>query len=182
MNALEASPSSQTETIVLGGGCFWCVEAAYQLLPGVKSAVSGYAGGTSSHPTYKQVCTGSTGHAEVVRIEFDPTLLPLEQLLEFFWIMHDPTTLNRQGEDVGTQYRSIILYCTPAQKEASERSLKKAQSSLAKPITTQIVQLTEFWPAEDYHQEYFANNPSQPYCSLTIKPKIDKLKKKLGMH
>lgn len=177
---MQASPSSKTETIVLGGGCFWCVEAAYQLLPGVKDAVSGYAGGTVARPSYKQVCTGTTGHAEVVKIEYDPSIISLERLLEFFWDVHDPTTLNRQGEDVGTQYRSIVLFTNPAQKAAAEKARIEAQKNFRDPITTEIVPLTEFWPAEAYHQEYFDNNQSQPYCSAVIKPKIDKLKKKLG--
>lgn len=168
------------ETLVVGGGCFWCVEASYELLPGVKDAVSGYAGGTAANPTYKQVCTGDTGHAEVVRIEYDPSIITLEQLLEFFWKVHDPTSLNRQGEDIGTQYRSIILYQNAAQKEAAEKSLKKAQESWDKPIVTQIVPLKEFWPAEEYHQSYFARNPEQAYCAAVVRPKIDKLKKKLG--
>ncbi len=181
---MQASPNSEakTETLVLGGGCFWCIEAAYKLLPGVKNAVSGYSGGHTAEPSYKQVCTGNTGHAEVVRIEFDPAVVPLERILEFFWQMHDPTSLNRQGDDHGTQYRSVIFYTGQVQKEAVEKSLRAAQESLSAPIVTQVVPLETFWPAEDYHQDYFAKNPTQGYCSIVIRPKIDKLKKKLGKH
>lgn len=167
------------ETIVLGGGCFWCVEAAYKLLPGVKNVVSGFSGGHVRKPSYKEVCTGETGHAEVVKIEFDPSQISLEDILGFFWEAHDPTTLNRQGEDVGTQYRSVIFYSGEAQKLTAEKSMAAAQKDISSPIVTKIEPLGDFWPAEDYHQDYFAQNPEQGYCRLVIKPKIDKLKKHL---
>lgn len=170
---------AKTETLVLGGGCFWCTEAAYELLPGVKSVVSGYAGGEKPKPTYEQVCDGDTGHAEVIRIEFDPAVTDLETLLDFFWEVHDPTTLNRQGADVGTQYRSIILYAIPAQRAAAEASLKKAQAMFSRPIVTQIVPLEKFWPAESYHQDYFKKHPNQGYCQFVIAPKIKKLEHKV---
>jgi peptide-methionine (S)-S-oxide reductase len=168
-----------TETATLGGGCFWCTEAIYQMLPGVRSVTSGYAGGTKENPTYKEVCTGTTGHAEVVQIEFDPLATSFEKILETFWEVHDPTTLNRQGPDTGTQYRSIILYASEAQKAAAERSKTEAQKHTIKPIVTEIVPLKKFYKAEDYHQDYFRNNSNQPYCSLVIRPKVEKFEQKL---
>lgn len=170
---------ANTETLVLGGGCFWCTEASYQLLPGVKSVVSGYAGGTTENPTYKEVCSETTGHAEVIRIKFDPEKITLREVLDFFWEIHDPTTLNRQGADVGTSYRSIILYANEEQRATAEASLKSAQAIFRDPIVTEIVPLKKFWPAEDYHQDYFAKNPSQGYCQAVIAPKIRKLERKL---
>lgn len=170
---------ANTETLVLGGGCFWCTEASYQLLPGVKSVVSGYAGGTTENPTYKEVCSETTGHAEVIRIKFDPEKITLREVLDFFWEIHDPTTLNRQGADVGTSYRSIILYANEEQRVTAEASLKSAQAIFRDPIVTEIVPLRKFWPAEDYHQDYFAKNPSQGYCQAVIAPKISKLERKL---
>ncbi|MFZ9682702.1 MAG: peptide-methionine (S)-S-oxide reductase MsrA [Cephaloticoccus sp.] len=177
--ALPMTTEAKTETLVLGGGCFWCTEAAYELLPGVKSVVSGYAGGDKPNPTYEQIGTGATGHAEVIRIEFDPEKTDLETLLDFFWEVHDPTTLNRQGADVGTQYRSIILYADPAQRASAEASLKRARASFGRPIVTQIVPLEKFWIAEGYHQNYFKRNPNQGYCQFVIAPKIKKLEHKL---
>jgi peptide-methionine (S)-S-oxide reductase len=171
--------TNKTELATLGGGCFWCLEACFQLVPGVKAVTSGYAGGTKDNPTYQEVCTGNTGHAEVVQIEYDPAVISYEQLLQKFWEVHDPTTLNRQGNDVGTQYRSIILYRNEAQKEAAEKSKAEAQKELSRPIVTQIVPLKKFWPAEAYHQNYFRNHPEQGYCQLVIRPKVDKLEKKL---
>lgn len=170
---------AKTETLVLGGGCFWCTEASYQLLPGVKSVVSGYAGGTTENPTYKEVCSETTGHAEVIRIKFDPEKITLREVLDFFWEIHDPTTLNRQGADVGTSYRSIILYENEEQRVTAEASLKSAQTIFRDPIVTEVVPLKKFWPAEDYHQDYFAKNPSQGYCQAVIAPKIRKLERKL---
>ncbi|MEZ5413891.1 MAG: peptide-methionine (S)-S-oxide reductase MsrA [Opitutaceae bacterium] len=170
---------AKTETLVLGGGCFWCTEASYELLPGVKSVVSGYAGGTTENPTYKEVCSETTGHAEVIRIKFDPDKITLREVLDFFWEIHDPTTLNRQGADVGTSYRSIILYASEEQRATAEASLKSAQTVFRDPIVTEIVPLKKFWPAEDYHQDYFAKNPSQGYCQAVIAPKIRKLERKL---
>ncbi|HMV42765.1 MAG TPA: peptide-methionine (S)-S-oxide reductase MsrA [Leptospiraceae bacterium] len=166
--------------IVLGGGCFWCLEAVYQLVEGVTSVVSGYAGGHKINPTYKEVCDETTGHAEVVQLEFDSEKTSLSKLLEIFWKIHDPTTLNRQGNDVGTQYRSIILYEDANQKEIAEASKKDAQSNWNKPIVTEIVPLTTFYPAEDYHQNYFNNNPYNSYCAYVVKPKVDKFKKSLS--
>lgn len=176
---IPMTTEAKTETLVLGGGCFWCTEASYQLLPGVKSVVSGYAGGTTENPTYKEVCSEITGHAEVIRIKFDPEKITLREVLDFFWEIHDPTTLNRQGADVGTSYRSIILYADDEQKAAAEASLKSAQAIFRDPIVTEIVPLKKFWPAEDYHQDYFAKNPSQGYCQAVIAPKIRKLERKL---
>ena len=170
---------AKTESLVLGGGCFWCTEAAYELLPGVKKVISGYAGGTQPNPTYEQISTGTTGHAEVIRIEYDPAKITLDRLLEFFWDAHNPTTLNRQGNDIGPQYRSIILYADEAQKAAAENSRTAAQATFRDPIVTEIVPLKKFWPAEDYHQDYFAKNPSQGYCQAVIAPKIRKLERKL---
>jgi len=172
--------SNATQFLVLGGGCFWCTEAAYQLLPGVKSVVSGYAGGRTERPTYEQIGTGRTGHAEVIRIEFDPAQTSLERLLEFFWDAHDPTQVDGQGNDHGPQYRSIILYADEAQRAAAEQSKATAQATFSAPITTEIVPLTKFWPAEDYHQDYFAQNPNAGYCRFVIAPKVKKLESKLG--
>ena len=171
--------TNQTETATFGGGCFWCMEAVFQRIPGVKSSTSGYAGGHIANPTYEEVCSGDTGHAEVVQIVFDPTVISYEKLLGYFWEFHDPTTLNRQGNDVGTQYRSIILYNSPAQKAAAEKSKAEAQKKFSDPIVTEIVPLTAFYKAENYHQDYYNNNSGQPYCALTISPKVRKLEKEL---
>ena len=168
---------SKTESIVLGGGCFWCTEAAYELVPGVKSVVSGYAGGHAKDPTYKQVCSGVTGHAEVIRVEYDPEQVSLEALLDFFWEAHDPTTLNRQGADVGTQYRSVILFANDTQKAAAEASKARASEAFEGKIVTEIAPLTEFYKAEVSHQDYFRLNPNAGYCQYVIAPKIKKLKK-----
>lgn len=171
--------TNQVEIADLGGGCFWCMEAVFQRIPGVKSVASGYAGGHVANPTYEQVCTDTTGHAEVVQIEFDPAKISFGKLLDYFWEFHDPTTLNRQGNDVGTQYRSIILYNSPAQKAAAEKSKAEAQKKFKDPIVTEIVPLTKFYKAEAYHQDYYNNNSSQPYCRLTISPKVQKIEKEL---
>jgi len=178
MNATE----TKMESLVLGGGCFWCTEAAYELLPGVKAVVSGYSGGAADNPTYEEVCSGDTGHAEVVRIDFDPAVVSLETLLDFFWKIHDPTTLNRQGADVGTQYRSAIFYKDEVQKKAAEASLARANPGWGGKIVTQIAPLVKFYPAEAYHQDYFRNNPHAGYCRAVIKPKIDKLVKAVTGH
>ncbi len=169
--------AAKTESLVVGGGCFWCTEAAYELVPGVKSVVSGFAGGKVDNPSYKQVTTGRTGHAEVIRIDFDPTQVSLETLLDYFWGIHDPTTLNRQGADEGPHYRSIILYANDAQKVAAEASKAKANPSWGGRIVTELVPLKAFFEAEDYHQDYYKKNPSAGYCRVVIKPKLDKLKK-----
>jgi len=173
------STSNTTEFATLGGGCFWCTEAVYQMLPGVKSVTSGYAGGTKENPTYKEVCTGTTGHAEVIQVEFDPKQVSYEKVLETFWEVHDPTTLNRQGGDTGTQYRSIILYSNEAQKQAAEKSKAEAQKDFKSPIVTEIVPLTKFYKAEGYHQDYYRQNGNQGYCRMVIRPKVEKFEKKL---
>src|SRR5271170_2379757 len=152
----NAQPApAQLATATFGGGCFWCAEAVFQRIPGVKSVVSGFAGGTTANPSYEEVCTGNTGHAEVIQLNFDPAVVSYEKLLEIFWEAHDPTTLNRQGVDTGTQYRSIILYSDEAQKVAAEKSKAEAQPHFSSPIVTQIVPLTKFYSAEDYHQDYY---------------------------
>lgn len=164
------------ERATLGGGCFWCVEAVYEQLSGVKSVVAGYAGGTVPNPTYEQVCSGRTGHAEVAQITFDPKVISFDKILQVFWEAHDPTTLNRQGADVGEQYRSVIFYEGEAQKETAERSLKSAQKDFKDPIVTKIEPLKTFYEAENYHQEYYKHNSNAPYCRFVIKPKLEKLK------
>ncbi|HEX2100373.1 MAG TPA: peptide-methionine (S)-S-oxide reductase MsrA [Candidatus Synoicihabitans sp.] len=174
---MTTARSAPTQSLVLGGGCFWCTEAAYELVPGVKAVVSGYAGGSGSNPSYEAVTTGKTGHAEVIRIDYDPSETSLDTLLDFFWEVHDPTTLNRQGADVGTQYRSVIFYANEAQKTAAEVSLARANSAWGGKIVTEIKPLTEFYPAEAYHQDYYRKNPNAGYCRVVIKPKIQKLKK-----
>lgn len=169
--------SENLEKATFGGGCFWCVEAVFDQLNGVHSVTSGYSGGHVENPTYKQVCEGTTGHAEVVQIEFDPKIISYDELLEVFWTVHDPTQLNRQGNDVGTQYRSIILYENDDQKLTAERSIKEFEASdmYNGNFTTQLVPLEIFYPAEDYHQNYYENDNGQnPYCTLVVKPKIDK--------
>jgi peptide-methionine (S)-S-oxide reductase len=176
--AEEKKPmESKTEFAVLGGGCFWCMEAVYEHVPGVRSVVSGYAGGHTRNPSYPEVCTDTTGHAEVVRIEFDPAVVSYGHLLDVFWNAHDPTTPDRQGADQGTQYRSVILFADEAQKAAAEKSKAAAQARYSDRIVTEIVPLKEFFPAEEYHQHYFAKNPTAGYCRLVIKPKVSKLQK-----
>lgn len=175
------NPTNRTELATFGGGCFWCLEAVFEKLPGVKSVVSGYAGGQKENPTYKEVCHSDTGHAEVIQIEFDPSIISYEKLLDVFWIAHDPTTRNRQGADVGTQYRSIILYHSLEQLALAERSrsIANAPGYYEGRIVTELAQLKTFYPAEDYHQDYFRKNPSQPYCQAVIEPKLRKLMGKL---
>ena len=165
------------ETITLGAGCFWCIEAAYRQLDGVHSAVSGYMGGTVAKPTYEQVCNGTTGHAEVVQVVYDPKKISTEKVLSWFWELHDPTTLNRQGADVGTQYRSAIFYHNEGQKKVAEASKKAAQELFKSPIVTEITEAATFYPAENYHQDYYQQNKSKnPYCRAVITPKLKKLK------
>lgn len=179
MAASSSEPASPNERITFGGGCFWCIEAVFQRLPGVVSVVSGYSGGTTENPTYEQVCKGDTNHAEVVQIEFQPSVLPLAKLLEVFWAAHDPTTLNRQGADHGTQYRSVIFFENEAQKAAAEKSMAEAQKEFLAPIVTQIAPLTRFYKAENYHQNYFNLNANRNgYCAVVISPKLQKLIKK----
>ena len=177
MNTTD-SPTNGLELATLGGGCFWCIEAVFERLDGVKSVTSGYAGGQVANLTYEQVCSGKSGHAEVAQIAFDPKKITFEKVLETFWEAHDPTTLNRQGADTGTQYRSVIFHHNDAQKAAAEKSKKAAQAHFEAPIVTEIAPLTRFYKAENYHQDYFRNNPRAPYCAYVIRPKLDKLDKK----
>ncbi len=171
----EGDPMEVLENATLGAGCFWCVEAVFERLDGVRSVVAGYAGGKTKNPTYEEVCSGRTGHAEVARVTFDPRTITFARILDVFWAAHDPTTMNRQGADVGEQYRSVIFYADERQKAIAEDSLVKAGRNFPSPIVTSIERLTEFYPAEDYHQDYFRNNPGAPYCMFVIKPKLDKL-------
>ena len=165
------------ESATLGGGCFWCLEAVFSRLEGVKSVTPGYAGGNSQNPTYEQVCTGETGHAEVVRIDYDPKKISYETLIDWFWRSHDPTTLNRQGGDIGTQYRSVVFYQNEVQKAAAQQVKKDADMSgmYKEKIVTEISALLEFFPAEDYHFDYYNKNPNAGYCSYIIRPKLAKL-------
>ena len=167
---------SQTQTIVLGGGCFWCVEAVLKPLRGVERVVSGYANGRVKNPTYREVCSGRTGHAEVVEVTYDPGVISLHDLLTVFFTTHDPTTLHRQGADVGTQYRSGVYYATDDQRETAEAVKAELADAFDDPIVTEIETLDTFYPAEDYHQDYFARNPAQPYCAAVIAPKVAKLR------
>lgn len=171
--------SKRTEMATLGGGCFWCLEAVYNELKGVEKVVSGYAGGTVANPTYEQVCSGYTGHAEVTQIKYDPDVITFKDLLDVFFTIHDPTTLNRQGYDEGTQYRSIILYHDEQQKAIAEETIAALEQAKTweDPVVTAIEPLTEFYPAEDYHQDYFKRNPLQPYCQVVIVPKVAKARK-----
>lgn len=196
-NALPAADAAdtKTETAVLGGGCFWCTEAQYKMLHGVKKVVSGYTGGKTENPTYEDICTGETGHAEVIQIEFDPAVVTYAEILEFFWLSHDPTTVTRepmvkhgkvlpagtpyQGNDYGTQYRSCIFYLNEGQKAAAETAKKAAQKDWEDPIATEIAPLGKFYPAEDYHQDYFAKNPNAGYCRVVVSPKVAKFRQKL---
>lgn len=165
------------ETITLGAGCFWCVEAAYNQLDGIHAAVSGYMGGASENPTYEDICTGTSGHAEVVQVVFDPKLIPLERVLAWFWDLHDPTQLNRQGNDVGTQYRSSIFFENAEQRKLAEASKQAAQENFDKPIVTEITEAVTFHPAENYHQDYyFQNKTRNGYCQYVVEPKLKKLK------
>jgi peptide-methionine (S)-S-oxide reductase len=167
------------ETITLAGGCFWCLEAVYDEVKGVLSVDSGYSNGHVQNPSYKDVCTGQTGHAEVVQIKFDPNVISLRDILNVFFAIHDPTTLNRQGADVGTQYRSGIYYHTPEQKETAENLIKEltSQKIFDNPIVTEVAEIKDFYIAEDYHQEYYVNNKFQPYCMAVISPKVNKFRK-----
>ena len=167
----------KTETATLGGGCFWCVEAAYEGRPGILSVISGYAGGTTANPAYEDVCTGKTGHAEVVQITFDPEKISYDKILGLFWDAHDPTTLNRQGADAGTQYRSIILTSGDGQARIARESKERAQAKFSSPIVTEITPLEKFHPAEAHHQNFYRDNPDHPYCRAVIKPKLEKLEK-----
>jgi len=167
------------EVATLAGGCFWCLEAVFDELKGVEDVVSGYAGGTVRNPTYQQVCGGNTGHAEVVQITFDPQVVSFKELLEVFFTIHDPTTLNRQGNDIGTQYRSAVFYHSPEQKATAQQVIAELNAAhiWGKPIVTEVTPLDVFYPAEDYHQEYFRRNPYQPYCQVVVAPKVAKFRK-----
>ena len=171
---------SARETTTLAGGCFWCLEAVYNEMEGVLSVASGYMGGRQPNPTYRDVCTGRTGHAEVVQLTFDPEVISFRGILEVFFAIHDPTTRDRQGNDVGTQYRSAIFYHTEAQRETAEQLIREltAAGTFRDPIVTQVQPASVFYRAEDYHQEYFANNPQQPYCTYVVAPKVEKFRRK----
>jgi len=170
------------QTAVFGGGCFWCIEAVFNRLTGVKSAISGYMGGHVDNPSYRQVCNGDTGHAEVVEVTFDPSEIGYRDLLDVFFTVHDPTTVNRQGNDVGEQYRSVIYYATPEQEQEAEETIAalNAAKAFPEPIVTTVEPAAKFYPAEDYHQLYYDNNATQPYCQFVIAPKLHKFEKKFG--
>ena len=177
-----STDNSKLETATFGSGCFWCTEAAFQRLKGVKNVASGYSGGKVDNPTYEQVCTGQTGHAEVIQVTFDPAVIPFTDLLRVFWQTHDPTTLNRQGHDSGTQYRSAVFYHSDEQREQAEKYKKQLDSAktFSGPIVTEITKFEKFYPAEKYHQDYFNQNPSQQYCAYVIRPKVEKFQKEFG--
>ncbi|GIQ58526.1 peptide methionine sulfoxide reductase MsrA [Flavobacterium collinsii] len=175
----KTKSTSNLETITLGGGCYWCVEAVYENLDGVKSVVSGFSGGKVANPTYEEVCTGTTGHAEVVQITYDKNITDINEIFKVFFTVHDPTTLNRQGADVGTQYRSVIFYKNDEQKKAAESIIAELNKAkvYSSPIVTKVEPFRAFYKAEDYHQNYYANNKNQPYCKMVIQPKIEKFEK-----
>lgn len=174
--------SVRAELATLGGGCFWCLEAVYQQTQGVESALSGYMGGAKANPTYSEVCSGNTGHVEVVQVEFDPAQITFREILEIFFTIHDPTTLNRQGNDVGTQYRSVIFYHSPAQQAMAADTIREfgAEGVFEGPIVTAVEPASTFYVAENYHQRYFENNPYQPYCAYVVGPKVAKFRKKFA--
>jgi peptide-methionine (S)-S-oxide reductase len=171
---------NKQETATLGGGCFWCTEAVFDSVIGVEDVVSGYAGGHTSNPTYQEVCSETTGHAEVIQIKFNPEEISYKEILEIFFGTHDPTTLNRQGNDIGSSYRSVIFYHSPEQKETADKVIEEItdQGVFDDPIVTEVTEFTNFYPAEDYHQNYFENNPNQPYCSAVVAPKVSKFRQK----
>jgi peptide-methionine (S)-S-oxide reductase len=171
-----------SETVTLAGGCFWCLEAVYEQMRGVTRVQSGYMGGSAPRPTYQQVCGGGTGHAEVVQVEFDPAVITMRDVLEVFFAIHDPTTRDRQGNDVGTQYRSAIFYHSDEQRRVAEELIGEltAEKAFADPIVTEVQPASEFWPAEDYHNEYFRRNGEQPYCAYVVAPKVSKFRKKFA--
>ncbi len=172
----------QTETATLGGGCFWCLEAVFDEMEGVISVESGYMGGQVANPSYKAVCTGTTGHVEVVQVTFDPAVTSFREILEVFFAIHDPTTLDRQGNDTGPQYRSVIFYHSPGQREQAEATIRELDAGglWSKPVVTEVREASAFYVAEDYHQEYFRNNPSAPYCSYIVAPKVAKFRQKFS--
>lgn len=169
----------KNQLAIFGGGCFWCTEAVFKMLRGVESVVPGYSGGTKADPTYDEVCSGTTGHVEVVRVEYDPALVSYPDLLTVFFGSHDPTTKDRQGNDVGSQYRSVVFYATPEQKAEAEAFIAEinASNKLGKPVVTSVEPLADFYEAEDYHRDYFARNPQNPYCEIVINPKLEKVVK-----
>jgi peptide-methionine (S)-S-oxide reductase len=177
----ESELKKKMETIIFGAGCFWCSEAVYKMVPGVLNVSSGYAGGTTENPTYEQVCRGKTGHAEVAKIDFLPKSVKLEHLLKIFFSIHDPTSINKQGGDEGTQYRSIILYTSKRQERSIRKFIKSAQKDYTQPIVTELKPLERFYPAEDYHKDYFEKNPHQPYCMIVVAPKVKKVKEKFEL-
>ena len=175
-NNLDQKKDTVMETSILGGGCFWCTEAVFERVEGIKDVISGYAGGEILNPTYKQICTGTTGHAEVIKIIYDPDIVTYEQLLQIFAECHDPTTLNRQGADVGTQYRSTIMYLSDSQEKAARSWKENLSNKFVDPVVTEIIPAPKFYKAEEYHQDYYTKNPNQGYCSVVIRPKLKKLK------
>ena len=177
-----AEQQTGPEIATLGGGCFWCVEAVFNQTQGVISAISGYMGGEKPNPTYEQVCSGRTGHVEVVQVKFDPAVITFREILEIFFTAHDPTTLNRQGNDIGTQYRSVIFYHSPEQRAVAETFIAELEKEkvFSGPVVTALEAAPEFYRAEAYHQDYFANNPNQPYCSYVVSPKVQKFRKKFA--
>ncbi|MDY0987456.1 peptide-methionine (S)-S-oxide reductase MsrA [Flavobacterium sp. CFBP9031] len=179
LNGISQNKKANLETITLGGGCYWCVEAVYENLDGVKSVVSGFSGGKVANPTYEEVCTGETGHAEVVQITYDKNVTDINEIFKVFFTVHDPTTLNRQGADVGTQYRSVIFYKNEEQKKAAQSIIADLNKAKVynNPIVTKVEPFKAFYKAEDYHQNYYANNKNQPYCKMVIQPKIEKFEK-----
>jgi peptide-methionine (S)-S-oxide reductase len=168
------------DKFVLGGGCFWCLDSAYSQFAGITDITCGYTGGIRPHPSYEQVCEGNTGHAEVVSIEFDPAVISPEQILDIFFTLHDPTQLNRQGNDIGTQYRSSMFYSTPNQKQLFDDAVERAKEIWGKGIVTEVAELGQFYPAEEYHQDFFAKNPNQGYCVAVVVPKVAKVRKKFS--
>jgi len=175
LSSVSDKNNEQLETAIIGGGCFWCTEAVFEKVDGVKEAISGYAGGKNPNPTYKEICTGLTGHAEVIKILFDPAKISFREILEIFGDAHDPTTLNRQGADVGTQYRSTIMYLNESQKQTAEKWKIELNAKLQDPVVTEIVPAPKFYEAEKYHQDYYEKNPNQGYCNFVIRPKLKKL-------
>lgn len=181
-NSTQKTMSTSLETATLGSGCFWCTEAFFLEVKGIESVVSGYSGGKVKNPTYREVCTGLTGHAEVIQVKFDPTVISYADVLEIFWNTHDPTTLNKQGADEGPQYRSVVFYHSDAQKKTAEEYKNQLDKSgvFKKPIVTEISPFSVFYPAEEYHQNYYALNPNQGYCQYVIRPKVEKFRKQYG--
>ena len=182
MAQTEINTSENIEQATFGAGCFWCVEAIFERLEGVIDVQAGYTGGDIKYPKYEDICTGNTGHAEVIQIEYNSNIISYEKLMDVFWKSHDPTTLNRQGADIGTQYRSVLFYHSDKQREIAEKSMKRADLSgmYTNPIITEIIPMGTFYPAEDHHQDYYRLNPNAPYCQVVIKPKLDKFNKQIN--